>query len=53
MKIRELIELLRECDEKLVCEVDLDLHDLAREQAHYAIEDAIEKLTENEFDERG
>ena len=49
----ELIELLKECDEKLLCEVDLDLHDLAREQAHYSIESVIEHLQENECDERG
>lgn len=49
----ELIELLKECDEKLLCEMISGLHDLAREQAHYSIESAIECLQENEFDERG
>lgn len=49
----ELIELLKQCDDKLLCDVDLELHDLAREQAHFAIKDAIERLQENEADERG
>ena len=49
----ELIELLKECNNKLLCEVDLELHDSAREQAHFSIENAIEYLQENECDERG
>lgn len=49
----EIIELLKEIDEKLLCEVDLELHDLAREHAHYSIESAIEHLQENDCDERG
>ncbi len=49
----DLIKLLEDCDDKLLCEVDLNLHDLAREQAHYAIQDAIERLQENECDDRG
>ena len=49
----ELIDLLKQCDDILLCEVNLELHDLAREQAHFAIEAAIERLQENESDARG
>lgn len=49
----DLVKLLEDCDDKLLFKVDMNLHDFAREQAHYAIQDAIDRLQENECDGRG
>lgn len=50
MTINELIKELERLDEKLLDGLDdwQDLTDYAKEHAHYAIEDAIQHLKEND-----
>ena len=49
----EFIRILEEVAEKLLTEVDLELHDKAREDAYCCIAGAIDHLKENDIDERG
>jgi hypothetical protein len=44
----EFIKQIEELDKILLEEVDLELTDYAREQAHYGLEDVINKIKENE-----
>jgi hypothetical protein len=48
MTIKEFLEQVEELDRMLLEEVDLELTDYARAQAHFAIDHIREVVTENE-----
>lgn len=48
MTREEFIKKLEELDSLLLEDVDLELTDYAREQAHYGLEDVVDIINENE-----